>query len=72
MAAAVAPHTEHGGSSSRCWRKAPQSAHTAQQGNDLPKAQRLLAQVLEIDPTNADALALKAGVDPPDAGSGKK
>ncbi len=49
-----------------------QLAHTAAQGDDLPRAKNLLAQVLEVDPGNANALALKASLDSADAGSGAK
>ena len=45
-----------------------QLAHTAVNGDDLPRARKLLAQVLEVDPTNADALALKLSIAPKDGG----
>ena len=43
-------------------------ARTANQGGDLVTAKKLLADVLTIDPTNADALALKALINQPDGG----
>ena len=45
-----------------------QLARTAAQGDDKPRAAKLVAQVLEVDPANADALALKASLEPADAG----
>ena len=43
-------------------------ARTANQGGDVAKAQKLLNDVLTVDPISADALALKALIAQPDGG----
>ena len=43
-------------------------ARTANEGGDVAKAKKLLADVLTVDPANADALALKALIAQPDGG----
>ena len=43
-------------------------ARTAHEGGEAAKAKKLLDDVLEIDPKNADALALKAKIEAPDSG----
>ena len=43
-------------------------ARTANEGGDLAKAKQLLADVLTVDPANAEALALKALIAQPDGG----